>query len=170
MHCCIQWYFFLFPFFHWFRGGGTPIYVGRYHLPVLRPLFYANLTPNDPVFHYSPHPMTFFFFFHNFNVKFQIFRALRPHFKIFANFQLEKVNFHSNLTKITPNDPLLWEVHTKKGPLFGISHPMTPFYYQILHECPLFSFFGRHIPFTFIFECPPPTAQKAIFLNEQLLI
>ena len=44
------------------KKKALPYYVGRYHLPVKRPLdslFGTNLTSNDPVFHYSPHPKTF---------------------------------------------------------------------------------------------------------------
>ena len=39
-------------------GGGILPYVGGYQVPVNRPPFYADLTPNDPVFFLSPHPMT----------------------------------------------------------------------------------------------------------------
>ena len=41
--------------------GGTPISQPILSEGIMTPFFYANLTPNDPVFHYSPHPMTLFF-------------------------------------------------------------------------------------------------------------
>ena len=116
------------------------IIFGRYHLPVLWPPFFANLTPNDPIFLYSPHPMTPFF--QNFNVKFQIFRSFsklsisswkRPMTPYFGKFTPKK---RPNYLDPTPNDPL--------------------FATKSYTKCPLFSFFDRHIPVTFIFESPPP--------------
>ena len=65
----------------------------------------------DSLFSQILHPMTHFFttihtrwpfFFQNFNVKFQI----CTYFKTFVNFQLKEANFHSKLTKFTPNDLL----------------------------------------------------------------
>ena len=66
------------------------------------PLFYANLTPNDHVFHYSPHRMTPLF--QNFNVKLQ---------KFFTRF-----SGISNFWKFTPKKAIFF---------FWIPHPMTPF-------------------------------------------
>ena len=104
--------------FHW------TWYVGRYHLsktPFLHksytwPRFSLQSTPKWPSF------------FQNFNVKFQILRVLRAHFKTFVNFQLKMSNFHSNLIKFSPNDPLFWAVHVKKGPIFLDPTPNDPFF------------------------------------------
>ena len=119
----------------------TPIYWPILSACIMTPFFSQILhsmtplslqsTPNDPLFK-------------NFIVKFQIFYV---HFKIFANFQLKRVNLHSNLTKVTPNDASFWEVHTKNGPIFFESHTQwPPFCYEILHRMPPVSFSGRHIP------------------------
>ena len=89
------------------------------------------------------------------------FCVLCVHFKNFINFQLKKANFHSNLTKFTRNDPLFWDVYTKKDKFFGIphAHPMTLFFYEILHP---FLFSSRHLSATFTFKCPPPARNGSI--------
>ena len=64
--------------------GALP-YVGGYQVPVNRPLFYTDLTPNDPFFLFSLHPMTPFFstFVSNFYIKSANFwRALRAFWEI----------------------------------------------------------------------------------------
>ena len=42
----------------------------------------------------------------------------------------------------------------KKANFFWIPHSMIPFSLKSYTECPPISFPGRHIPVTFIFECP----------------
>ena len=66
---------------------------------------------------------------------------------MFCQLLAEKANFHSNLTK---------NLHLKKS-FFLNPTPNDPlFTTKSCTEWPLFSFSGRHILFTFIFECPPP--------------
>ena len=88
------------------------------------PFFRQILHPMTPFFCCSPHPMTSFF--QNFNVKFQIFHGVCRHIENLANFQLKMGNFQSNLTQCTLNDPLVWVVHTKKGPIVLDSTPNDP--------------------------------------------
>ena len=70
----------------------------------------------------------------SFQRKISIFlRALRA-FHYFSNFQLKKVNFHSNLTRFSPIDPLFGNFtqkkkkKRKKAQFFRILHPMTSFF------------------------------------------
>ena len=86
---------------------------------IMTPLLYANLTPNEPVFHYSLHPMT----------------ENSAKIKTNCQFSAEKVNFRWNLTKITPNDALFLEVYTKKAPFFECQTHWPLF--SILHQMPL---------------------------------
>ena len=122
---------------------------GALSSPICRQISYACIM--TPLFFFTQilHPMTPFlttvhtqwsFFFQNFNVKFQIFRALCAHFTIFVNFQLKKANFHWNLTKFTPNDPFLEKFRLKQAN-FGT----TP-------NDPLFSIMGilYQMPFVFV--------------------
>ena len=96
--------------------------VGRYHLPVNRPLFDVNLTPNDPVFTHSPHS--------KFQTKISNFSRASSAFQKFINFQLKMANFHSNLTQFTPNDPYFGKFKSKRSRprVLGIPHPKTPFF------------------------------------------
>ena len=104
------------------RGGGASPYW-----PIsIDPLFIANLTLNDPLFSYSPRPMTFPFFFLLLflivNTKFQFFCEFRTEFVNVVNF-LKMPNFYSNLTTFkivvlqnhTPNAHVfvLRQVHTQ---------------------------------------------------------
>ena len=113
-------------------GGHSHMSADIICLSIDVPFFDANLTLNDPVIHYSPHPMTSFFS-SKFQRKISIFRKFRSRCENFINFQLKMASFHSNLTQYIPNDLLFWEVYTKKGPFFL---PMTPFFYDIIHRMP----------------------------------
>ena len=70
-------------------GGGALPYVGRYQLPVIRPpFFHANPTPNNPLFPFSPHPMTLFFqFCKEFYIEISKFCTLHAHLNKFIIFR-----------------------------------------------------------------------------------
>ena len=107
----------------------------------------ANLTPIDPVFHYSPHLMTPF-------SKFQ--RKISNLFCV--NFQLKRRICCSNLTKFTPNDPLLLAVHTKKAH-FLLRNP-TPntlcFHYPV----------GTNPSLSYLSPPPPPRHGSSISIRK----
>ena len=90
------------------------------------------------------------FLFQNFNVKFHSFCALCAHFKQFYQFS---ANFHSNLTKFTPNYNYFENLTPKKAHSFLNPIINDPFFTKSYNECLLFSFSCRNIPVTFIFEC-----------------
>ena len=142
------------------RERGALPYVGQYHLPVLwPPFFYANLTPNDSIFHYSSHLMTLFSKF--LNVKFQIFRVIFMHFQTFCQFQLKKANFHSNLHGITP---YFGKFTPEKAEFFGIPHPMSqwpPFFYKIVHRMPPF-FVGTYLSLSYL-SAPLPGVSDLVW-------
>ena len=95
-------------------GGGERAlpYVGRYHLPVKRPPFiYAKLAPNDPIFHYSPHPMIPFFQISNF-------LRVSHAFQKFCQFSAKNGNVLLNFDKFYTKRPPIWEDHTKKDSIF----------------------------------------------------
>ena len=144
-------------------GGGTPICqpirYGRYHLPVLWPPFFANLTPNDPIFNYSPHSMTFFL--QNFNVK--VFRRILKILSIFSR----KGEFLLKFDKLyTEWPPVLRSLHQKRPNFLNLTPNDPLFLRNPTPNAPLFSFSGRYIPVTFIFECPSP---RTFFLSFFLL-
>ena len=118
--------------------------------------FLANLTPNDPVFHYILYPMQWPIFF----FKISNFLHASCTFQRLCQFSVEKGKFLLNFDKICTEWPLFWEIYTKKAQLFWIPHQWPPFSTKSYTECPLFSFFGRHIPATFIFECPLPPGHR----------
>ena len=98
------------------------------------PFFYANLTPNYPIFHYSPHRMTPFF--QNFNLKFNFFCVLRGHFKNVVNFQWKKANFTQIWQNLHRMTLYFGKFTPKKAQFFWIPHPMTPLFLRILHQMP----------------------------------
>ena len=113
--------------------GALP-YVGRYYLPVnshLDPFFDTNLAPNDPVFHYSPHPNTFFS-----ELEGKIFHTLSAHFisKHFGKFPANNGKFSLKFAHIHTK---FWEIYTKKGLIFGIPQPMIPFLQNPTPSAPL---------------------------------
>ena len=61
----------------WGCRGGDSYMLADISFLSINPIFDANLTPNDPDFYYTPHPMTHFF--QTFNVKYHFFRALCAH-------------------------------------------------------------------------------------------
>ena len=68
------------------KPGALP-YVDEYRVPVNRPLFHAELTPNDPPFFLSPHPKTPFFYFRiKFYIQIANFCAFRANFEKSTNF------------------------------------------------------------------------------------
>ena len=126
-----------------FTPGGTPICRPISSACIMTPYFFANLT----LFYRSSHLVTPFF--QNFNVNFKIFARILKILSIF-NWK-KKVNFHLNLTKI----------YTKWPPIFGSSHTQwPPFSKKSYTECPLISLFCRHIPVTFMLECPRDLPQN----------
>ena len=95
-------------------------------------------------------------FFKNFNIKFELFHSLRAHFEsFFVNFQKKKCRFSVRFDLIYTEWPPIFGKFTPKKPnIFGSHTQWSPFVYKIYTKCPLFSFSGKHIPVTFIFECP----------------
>ena len=136
-------------------------YVGGYQVPVNRPLFYTDPTPNDPLF-YSVHTQwpPFFHFCIKFYIKIANFCALRAHFEKFNNF----VAILTENLQILPWNfifahwmtPIFGSPHQKKPPFFGAHTEWPLFWTKSYTERPLFSFSNRHLYVTFIFECPPP--------------
>ena len=86
-----------------------------------KPFFDAYLTPNDPVFHFSPHPMTPFFFKIS-NTKFWIFCTLyqfsAKYGKVSLKFDQILQQMIPNFGKFTPKRPNLGEFHTQRPPFF----------------------------------------------------
>ena len=96
------------------------------------PLFQAHLTPMTSFLTtvHTKWPL-------NFNVRFQIFRALCASFKTFVNFMLKRRLFTriwQNLHQMTP----YFGKFTQKRPNFVESHTQWPllFFYEILHRMP----------------------------------
>ena len=114
------------------RGGHSHMSVDIKCLSI-DPLFYADPTPNDPLFLFSPHLMTPFFpllyqiLHNNWN-----FCALRAHFEKFnnfcGNFKRKFANFALKLHFCTLNEPHFWESTSEKPPFFWCPHRMTPFF------------------------------------------
>ena len=78
---------------------------------------YTNLTPNDPVFHCSPHTMIHFFF-QNFDVKFQISK--------FCQFSAEKGKFSLKFDQIYTEWPPILTFSNQKRLTFLDSTPNDP--------------------------------------------
>ena len=143
-------------------GGG-----GHSHMLVdikclsIDPLFYADLTPNDPPSFFSPHPMTPFFpllyqILHT-NCKFS--HAFWEIYKFCGNSNIRFANFGLKLHFCTLNDSHFWESTSKKILFFFAPTPNDPlFSVKSYTKCPLLSFSGRHLYITFIFRSPPGTA------------
>ena len=143
------------------RGGALPC-VGGYQVPVNRPPFFTPILHPMTPFFYSVHTQwpPFFHFCIKFYIKIAHFCALRAHFEKFNNFcgnlNRKFANFALKLHFCTLNDPHFWE-STSESPHFLGAHTEWPlFSTKSYTECPLFSFSGRHLYVTFIFECPPP--------------
>ena len=153
---------------------GTFPYVSGYQVPVNRPLFYADLTSNDPLFFFSLHPMTpLFSSVHThwplFPLKYQILHtnckflhalhAFREIYKFCCNFGL-KLHF------CTLNDfgeSTSKKKKKKKKTFFFEPTPNDPlFSTKSYTECPVLSFSGRYLYVTIIFECPPPPATSRL--------
>ena len=124
------------------------------------PFYYANPTPNDPLFIQSTPNDPLFHFCIKFYIKIANFCALRAHFEKFNNFE---AILTENLQILPWNcifahwmTPIFGSPH-QKSPHFLVPTPNDPlFSTKSYTECPLFSFSGRHLYVTFIFECPPP--------------
>ena len=147
------------------QGGHSHMLVDIKCLSI-DPLFYADPTPNDPLFSFSPHPMTpFFHFCIKFYIKIANFCTLRAHFEQFYDF----VAILTENLQILPWNCTLAHWMT---PISGSPHQKSPYFFFFFFflvptpndplfstksytECPLFSFYGRHLYVTFIFECPP---------------
>ena len=129
-------------------GAGALPYVGGYQVPVIRPTFYANLTPYDPIFFYSVQTRwpLFSTFVSNLTYKLLFFSR--------AFWEVQILQFCGNFLH-TEWPPCLG-VHTKKTPFFDAYTEWPPFFDEILHRMPLLSFYGRHLYVTFIFNVPPP--------------
>ena len=146
------------------RGRGhSHMSVDMKCLSTIHPLFYANLTPNDPPFSFSPHPVTPFSFFplsyqilHT-NSKFlHALHAFWEIYKFCGNFNIKLSNFDLKLHFCTLNDPHFCE-STSKRSHFLEPTPNDPFFSTKPYtECRLLLLSGRHLSITFIFEWPPP--------------
>ena len=140
--------------------GALP-YVGGYQVPVNRPSFFTpTLHPMTPFF-YSVHTQwpPFFTFLSNFTEKLQIL-ARFAHFEKFNDFvavlteNLQILPW--NCTCAHWMTPISGSPH-QKAPMFLVPTPNDPlFSTKSYTEYPLFSFSGRHLYVTFIFEYPPP--------------
>ena len=141
-------------------GGGHSHMLVDIKCLSMRPLFYADPTPNDPLFSFSPHPMTPFFpFLYHILHKIANFCALRAHFEEFSDFVaiLTFANFALKLHFCTLNDPHFWESTPKKPPFFWCPHRMTPFFRRNLTpNAPYFrSPVGTYTPLSYL-SAPPP--------------
>ena len=105
------------------------------------PRFSLQSTPNDP-------------FFSNVQRKISIFSRISKSSPIF---RWKRRIFTQIWQKHTPNvPPILGSSHQKRPIFFLITHAMTPFFLQNPTPNALcFSFSGRHMSVTFIFEFPP---------------
>ena len=110
-------------------GWGELPYIGRYHLPVLWPPFYANkITPNDP-------------FFTTVHTQWLFFSKLQGKISNFCQFSAEKGNFSLKFDNIYTKWPPMLESLHKKVNFFRIPYPMTPFFIMFMKfytECPFF--------------------------------
>ena len=152
-------------------GGG-----GHSHMSVdikclsVDPLFLRWSYTQRPPFLFGPHPMTpFFHFCIKFYIKIANFCMLRAHFEKFNDF----VAILTENLQILPCNcifthwmtPILG-VHTKKAPIFLVPTLNDPlFSTKSYTERPLFSFSGRHLYVTFIFEWPPGICTVCLVLK-----
>ena len=150
----------------WLYARGVLPYVGGYQVPVNRPPFFTpTLHPMTPFFH-SVHTQwpPFFHFCIKCYLKIASFCALRAHFQKFNDFvailteNLQILPWNCTLAHWMT--PISGSPH-QKSPFFLVPTPNDPlFSTKSYTECPLFSFSGRHLYVTFIFECPPPGALR----------
>ena len=127
------------------------------------PLFWDNLTPNDPFFSFKPHPMTpFSTLVSNFTYKLQIFacfacilRNLNILQQFFINIKF--ANFGLKLHFCILNDPHFGSPHQKDPIFFEPTLNDPPFPTKSYTQCPLLSFSGRHMYVPFICKYPPGT-------------
>ena len=125
--------------------GGTPICRPMSSACIMTPFLRKSYTqwPCFPLC--RPTVQTQWPFFSKFQRYFIFFAHKSARFKNFVNFQLKRTNFHSNLTKFTPNDPLplFWEVYTKEKaqwPLFSTKsyteHPRGVLRFGLVGDVP----------------------------------
>ena len=135
-------------------GEGALPYVGRYHLLVLWPPFFRKSYTQWPRFPLQSTPNDSLF--QNFNIKFQIFaRLARIAFqKKFSIFSWRKRIFAQIWPNLHQMTPFLGSFHQIR-PNFWNPTPNDPFFLRNPTPNAPFSFFGRHIPVTFVLECPP---------------
>ena len=107
------------------KGGGYSYKSADIICLYFDPPFFTNLKPNDPIFHYSLHPMTPFF--QNFNINCQFFCALPAHIKDFVKIQIFTWIWQ-NLHQMTP---YFERLTPKKAQFIWIPHPMSPISLQI---------------------------------------
>ena len=148
----------------WARGGGALLYVGGYQVPVNRPPFLRRPYTQWPPFFIQSTPIDplFFHFCIKFYIKIANFCALRAHFEKFNDFvailtgNLQILPWNCTFAHwMTPISGSPYQ----KSPHFLVPTPSDPlFSTKSYTECPLFSFSGRHLYVTFIFECPPGIA------------
>ena len=102
-------------------GGGGGTFIFRQDLPVNRPLS----SPNDPIFHFSPHSMSNNLFSHDFNIKLKFCHLFSCNWQIFT-----QIWPNTQLRYGTPNDPLFWEVRpqSQKALSFWIPHLSWPLF------------------------------------------
>ena len=138
------------------HGGHSHVLVDIKCLSI-DPLFFTpTLHPMTPFFH-SFHTQwpPFFHFCIKFYIKIANFCALRAHFEKFNDF----VAILTENLQIMPWNYTFAHWITpisKKAPIFLVPTPNDPlFLTKFYTERPLFSFSGRHLYVTFIFECPP---------------
>ena len=125
------------------------------------PLFLRRSYTQWPPFLFSPHPMTPFFplLYQILPKKIAFFCALRVHFEKFNDF----VAILIEILQILPYNCIFAHRMT---PIFGSPRQKSPHFFDVhtewplfstksYTERPLFSFSGRHLYVTFIFECPP---------------
>ena len=120
----------------------STLYVGGYQVPVNRPPFCADLTPNYPLFPLvqTQWPPFFPLSYQILHTNCKLSRASRSFWEMYKfcrNLNIKFANFDLKLH--------FW-THTENPPFSAKSDT----------ECPLVSFSGRHLYVTFIFECPSP--------------
>ena len=123
------------------EGGHSHMSVDIKCLLTDPPLFYTDLTPNDPPFFLSPHPMTPFFplsyqFLHTNCKCLCASRAFWEIYKFCSNFNIRFAKFGLKLHFCTLNDPQFWESTSKRSHFFGAHTEWSPFFNKILHPMP----------------------------------
>ena len=106
------------------RNGGALPYVGGYRLPVISPLFYAELTQRPP------------FFLHLWRIWHKSFKSLARFARTWIILKNSIAIFHQNLQIVTWNcvfthliAQIFWELTQKKDPLFEPT-PKDPLFFQ----------------------------------------